>query len=65
MIRIKLIFHQMTSQCIRPEFSTRSAIDLSEGPMALLFEVQAAASEGPMWRRTSKPLGTKLKPHFF
>ena len=30
----------------------------------LLVEVQGAASRGPMWRRESKPLGTKLKPKF-
>ena len=31
---------------------------------ALLVEVQADAIRGPMWRRKSKPLGTKLKPNF-
>ena len=30
----------------------------------MLVKVQAAASQGPMWRRELKPLGTKLKPNF-
>ena len=33
--------------------------------MAPRVEVQAAASRGPMWRRESQPLGTKLKPKSF